>query len=87
MAGVMALINQKAGAAQGSQTWNSTHWLPGRTTRFGSAQSVTASSSCYFNDINTGTNAVPCAVNSPNCTVLYSGDAIGILAGHSAGRL
>jgi hypothetical protein len=85
MAGVMALINQKAGAAQGSPNVELYTLAARQDYSICSAQSVTASSSCYFNDINTGTNAVPCAVNSPNCTVLYSGDAIGILAGHSAG--
>lgn len=85
MAGVMALINQKAGAAQGNPNAELYTLAARQDYSICSAQSVTASSSCYFNDINTGTNAVPCAVNSPNCTVLYSGDAIGILAGHSAG--
>jgi subtilase family serine protease len=85
MAGVMALINQKAGAPQGSPNAELYTLAAQQDYSSCSAQSVTASSSCYFNDINTGTNAVPCAANSPNCTVLYSDDAIGILAGYSAG--
>ena len=85
MAGVMALINQKAGAAQGSP--NAELYRLAATEDYSScsAQSLTVSSGCYFNDINTGTNAVPCADNSPDCTVLYSGDAIGVLGGHGAG--
>ena len=85
MAGVMALINQKAGTAQGSPNAELYTLAARQDYSSCSAQSVTASSNCYFNDINTGTNAVPCAANSPNCTVLNSGDTIGILAGHSAG--
>jgi subtilase family serine protease len=85
MAGVMALINQKAGTAQGSPNAELYTLAARQDYSSCSAQSVTASSSCYFNDINSGTNAVPCAANSPNCTVLDSEDAIGILTGHSAG--
>ncbi len=85
MAGVMALINQKAGVAQGNPNAALYKLAARQDYSSCSAQSVKASSDCYFNDINTGTNAVPCAANSPNCTVLHSGDAIGILAGHGAG--
>jgi len=93
MAGVMALINQKAGSAQGNpnaqlyalaakQSWGSC-----------SAETVTASSSCYFNDIDAGpsgnpgpnTIAMPCAAGTPNCTVSNKGDSFGILAGYSSG--
>jgi hypothetical protein len=106
MAGVMALINQKAGAVQGSpnaglyalaakQTYSSC------SAERGNGQPIT-SSSCWFNDIDTGTNAMACdygaldggsgsggqsvvtGVISPNCTVLHSGDQIGILNGYNA---
>ncbi len=92
MAGIMALINQKSGAAQGSpnrplyalaakQTWNSTC----------SSENATTSDGCYFNDIDKGNNAMPCdfADGTPNCvatqsTIGYS-DQIGILTGYTAG--
>jgi len=91
MAGVMALINQKAGAAQGSpnsglyalaakQTWGSTC----------SAENATTSDGCYFNDIDEGTNAMPCDYvdKTPNCvatqSTLGSLDEIGILSSYSA---
>ncbi len=85
MAGVMAMINQKAGAAQGNP--NAELYKLAATQDYSgcSAQTVSTSSNCYFNDINSGSNAVPCAANSPNCAVLYSGDTIGILSGYSAG--
>ncbi len=85
MAGVMALINQKAGAAQGNPN-SLLYTLAARQNYPGcSAESVKTSSSCFFNDINTGTNAVPCVNGSPACTVLYPADAAGILSGYSAG--
>ena len=85
MAGVMALINQKAGASQGSPN-SMLYTLAARQSYSScSAESVKTSSSCFFNDINTGTNAMPCVNGDFNCTVLYAADAAGILSGYSAG--
>jgi subtilase family serine protease len=84
MAGVMALINQKSGSAQGSP--NTKLYALAAEQNYGScsSESVTVSSSCYFNDVDKGTNAMPCAAGSPNCTVLYTGDVLGVEAGYSA---
>ncbi|WP_348262676.1 Ig-like domain repeat protein [Telmatobacter sp. DSM 110680] len=84
MAGVMALINQKAGSAQGNPN-SALYTLAGKQTYSScSAETVTAgSSSCYFNDIDTGTNAMPCAAGSPNCTVSTGGDTVGVVSGYS----
>jgi hypothetical protein len=84
MAGVMALINQKAGAAQGSPNAQLYTLAAQQTYSSCKTESATTSSSCYFNDIDTGTIAVPCMTGSPNCTVLYSGDQAGLLAGYGA---
>jgi len=85
MAGVMALINQKAGSAQGNPN-SQLYVLAGKQTYSScSAETVTSSSGCYFNDIDTGTIAMPCAAGSPNCTVSTSGDTVGVLTGYSAG--
>jgi subtilase family serine protease len=61
MAGVMALINQNAGSSQGSPNVE-LYTLAGNQTYSGcSAESVTSgSTSCYFNDIDTGTISMPC---------------------------
>jgi subtilase family serine protease len=61
MAGVMALINQKAAGAQGSPNAE-LYTLAGKQTYSScSAETVTAgSTSCYFNDIDTGTISMPC---------------------------
>jgi hypothetical protein len=60
MAGVMALINQKAGV-QGNPNAE-LYALAARQIYSGcSAESVlSTSTSCYFNDIDQGTNAMPC---------------------------
>lgn len=84
MAGVMALINQKAGTAQGNPNAE-LYALANQQTWSGcSAETVTTSSSCYFNDIDTSTNAVPCKSGGLDCTVAHSGDAWGILSGFAA---
>ncbi len=85
MAGVMALINQKAGSAQGSPNAE-LYVLAGKQTYSScSAETATTSGSCYFNDIDKGTNAMPCTSGSPNCTVFTTGDAVGVINGYSAG--
>jgi subtilase family serine protease len=83
MAGVMALINQYAGASQGNPN-TELYTLAALQNYAGcSAESVTASSSCYFNDIDTGTIAMPCDYSdrSPNCA---GTNDVGILSGYSA---
>jgi len=60
MAGVMALINQKAGAAQGNPN-SQLYRLAARQDYLQcSAESATNSSNCYFHDVDTGTIAMPC---------------------------
>ena len=92
MAGVMALINQKAGAAQGNPNTELYKLAAKQTYSSCSAESVTAgSTSCYFNDIDKGTNAMACdyaayvTTPSPNCTISHAGDYVGFLSGYSAG--
>ena len=95
MAGVMALINQKAGAAQGNPNAELYALAAKQTYASCSAETVTNSSACLFNDIDQGNNAVPCdngadeggvsgsGIVSPNCTVNNSADLIGILSGYN----
>ena len=70
MAGIMALVEQEHGQFQGVANY--------QFYKLAAAQSATAcnsstettpgtSSSCIFNDITTGSNAVACASGSPNC--------------------
>jgi len=70
MAGVMALINQKAGAAQGNPNAELYNLAGKQTYANCSAEKGSASSGCYFNDIDTGTNAMACA---PTSSVIEGG--------------
>ena len=97
MAGVMALINQKAGEAQGSPNTELYKLASKQTYANCSASSSTTTNGCTFNDIDTDTIALPCnngategnpsqtGIKSPNCSVAKSGDLIGILSGYTAG--
>jgi subtilase family serine protease len=85
MAGVMALINQKSGSPQGNPN-TELYVLAGKQTYSScSTESVTNSSTCFFNDIDTGTNAMACAAGSPNCTLAATGNTYGELTGFAAG--
>lgn len=59
MAGVMAIINQKAGAAQGLPNAE-LYKLAGRQTYSSCSAEGPPSSSCYFHSIDEGTNSMPC---------------------------
>jgi subtilase family serine protease len=91
MAGVMALINQKAGAAQGSPNAELYKLAAKQTYSNCSAKGATVGNGCYFNDIDSGTIAMPCSFSaaSPNCTTTLSTfgnlDNIAILSGYAAG--
>ena len=87
MAGVMAIINQKSGAAWGNPNAELYTLAKGESYASCSAEGVKSSSSCYFNDIDKGSNSEPCdhTSNSPDCQDLHS-DAIGTLKGYNAGR-
>lgn len=70
MAGIMALVDQTGGAAQG---------LPGLILYKLAAHQANA-----FHDIPSGTtNAVPCITGSPSCSTLKAGDAYGITTGYT----
>jgi subtilase family serine protease len=85
-AGVMALINQKNGYTKGSGNFNAALYaLAAEQNDANCNASGTPASSCVFNDVTSGTIAMPCAKGSPNCTVTFSSDTIGVLSGYSAG--
>jgi subtilase family serine protease len=62
MAGVMALINEKAGAPQGNPN-AALYKLAGMQTYSECSAEGPPSSTCYFNSIDEGTIAQPCAVS------------------------
>ena len=87
MAGIMALINQKAKSVQGNpnvELYN----LASKETYSGCVSNNVplTGSACIFNDITTGTIAMPCDAGSPDCTVTgqTTVDNYGILNGWSS---
>jgi hypothetical protein len=84
MAGIMALINQKAGAPQGSPNAELYSLAAMQSYSNCRAETGTTNDGCSFNDIDTGTIAMACEFNYPDCTVIHSGDTIGVLSGYSA---
>jgi hypothetical protein len=90
MAGVMALIDQKAGTVQGSPNSNLYLMASKQTYSKCSAETIETSNSCYFNDIDEGTIAQPCDYGdfgyiSPNCTVATVLYGVGVLTSGVAG--
>ncbi len=85
MAGVMALINQKSGKAQGNPNSLLYTLASEQTYANCTAKTVKASSTCVFNDVNIGTNAMACINGAPGCSVLNPQDAVGVLGGYPAG--
>jgi Pro-kumamolisin, activation domain/Bacterial Ig-like domain (group 3) len=83
-AGLLALVNQKTGQRQG----NANYVLYGLAANQSAANcnsSTGPASTCVFNDVTSGTNAMPCVGGDPNCTPSNPGDKIGILPGYQAG--
>lgn len=85
MAGVMALINQKAGATQGNPNTGLYQLAAKQNYSNRGSEAASASNGCYFNDVLRGTNAMACTAGSPHCVVSVSGDAIGVVSGYGAG--
>ena len=83
-AGLMALISQKQGAAQGDPNFI-LYKLAGMQTGLNCNSSTGPASGCTFNDVTSGTIAMPCVTGSPNCKTATSGDQYGILSGYNAG--
>jgi hypothetical protein len=86
MAGVMALINQKSGSTQGNPNTLLYQFAAKQTYSNCSAETVKTTSTCIFNDVDSGTNAMPCISGSLNCNTIYNGDPMGILSGYAAVR-
>jgi hypothetical protein len=82
-AGIMALVNQKNGR-QGNANFALYKLAQTQYAAATACNSVAAplpAAACTFNDVTTGTIAMPCAKGSPNCTVNVPTDTIGVLSG------
>jgi hypothetical protein len=83
-AGLLALINQKTRDQQGNANYV-LYGLAAKQSSVNCNSSTGPAPTCVFNDIISGTIAVPCVGGSPNCTPSNPGDTLGILAGYQAG--
>ncbi len=84
-AGLMALVNQKNGR-QGNANFVLYKLAQMQYTAGTACNSVASplpNASCTFNDVTTGTIAVPCTPGSLNCTTSVSTDTYGVLSGYS----
>jgi hypothetical protein len=86
-AGIMALVNQYTeSAGQGNA-----NYVLYRLAALPSQQGLNCNASarpdsgCIFNDVTSGTIAVPCSRNGPNCNFTNGSDAYGVLSGYGAG--
>jgi hypothetical protein len=84
MAGVMALIEQKAGASQGLANPTLYRLAAQETLSACNSSTVTNGSSCVFYDVTAGNNAQDCKTGDLDCVTKTSGDALGILKGYTA---
>jgi hypothetical protein len=85
-AGILSLVNQKTGSRQGNANYV-LYNLASQQNRAGTACSSntgTPAAGCVFNDVTTGTIAMPCVKGAPNCTVTNSGDRYGVLSGYAS---
>jgi len=69
-AGIMALVDQKTGARQGNAS--SVLYALAASQNPANCNSSNPGPTCYFNDITVGTNAMPCAPGSPDCSTAAS---------------
>ena len=94
-AGIMALVNQKTGSRQGQANYAlyrlgaSQYGTPDapNTSQLAACNATngnTVSDSCIFQDVTTGTNAVPCDGGTLNCDSTTAG-VYGVLTAYAAG--
>jgi hypothetical protein len=84
MAGIMALVEQKNGAFQGQANYVFYKLAASKSCNSSNETNPTAQNNCVFYDITAGSNAVPCAGASPNCSSTTPGTN-GFLNGQNAG--
>ena len=83
-AGVMALVDQKTGSRQGNAN-PTLYSLASEQSASSCNSTASPTSTCVFYDVTSGSIAIPCLKNSPNCSATAASDANGVLSGYSAG--
>lgn len=77
-AAVLALVNQKTGSRQGNA--NYVFYKLAAQQDAASCDSAKGSgSSCVFNDVTTGNNAIPCRTGARDCKTTHAGDFYGVI--------
>lgn len=86
MAGIMSIILQKTGTAQGLANPELYKLAQGQQTKGTACNSstVTNGNSCIFYDVTQGTNSQVCFSGGPNCDTTTSGDELGVLSGYNS---
>ena len=85
-AGIMALVNQQMHSPGGQGNANYVLYkLAGQQNPSACNSTNGSGSNCVFNDITSGTIAMPCFAGSPNCVVQTPGHQYGILSGYNTG--
>jgi hypothetical protein len=85
MAGIMALVLQKAGgSAQGLANPQFYQLAADENLSSCNSGTVTSGNNCVFYDVTSDNNKVPCMAGSPSCTIETGGDAVGIMSGYVA---
>jgi hypothetical protein len=89
MAGIMALVEQKNGTFQGLanyQLYKLAAQQSAGSCNASSQTDPTQTSSCVFNDVTAGSNALSCVAGRTDCTVPIAASTVyDLLAGYSAG--
>ncbi len=81
-AGLMALVDQKEGTREGDPNFVF-YKLAQKQSASACNSSTGPASTCVFNDVTSGTIAMPCVTGSVNCTTASTGDQYGVLSGYS----
>jgi hypothetical protein len=85
-AGIMALINQQTNTTEGQGNANYVLYKLASQQTASTCNSASGSgTSCVFNDVTSGTIAMPCVAGTAKCNVATAGHAYGILAGYGTG--
>jgi len=82
-AGIMSLVDQQMHGRQGNPNFVF-YKLAAQQTPSSCNSSTGPASTCVFNDVTSGTIAMPCQAGSRNCTVSTPGHQFGILSGYTA---
>jgi hypothetical protein len=84
-AGIMALVLQKTGEAQGLANVELYKFFGSENLSSCKSTTVAAGNSCIFYDVTLSNNSQVCITGDPDCVTNTSGDQLGVLSGYSAG--